>query len=68
MTDVNAPSAVQYGRCGSCDEIKHVAPDGLLHDHNSYDTSGTAPVAIRCPGSGTRPVDLGAECRVDLLR
>jgi hypothetical protein len=58
--DVDSSPAVQYGRCAHCDEIKHVGPDGVLLDHNTYDTTGTAPVAVRCPGSGTRPTDSGA--------
>jgi hypothetical protein len=59
MTDGNQSPVVLYGRCAYCDEIKHVTPDGVLHDHNTYDTTGTAPVAVRCPGSGTRPTDFG---------
>ena len=57
MTNVNGFPPAQYGRCGSCEEIKHVAPDGVLHGHNRYQMRGTALVTVRCPGSGTHPVD-----------
>jgi hypothetical protein len=53
--DTNLPT--RYGRCGECEELKHVTPEGVVHEHNSYFTRGTALVASRCPGSGSRPVD-----------
>jgi hypothetical protein len=53
-THINLP--VAYGRCGDCDELKHVTPEGVVHEHNRYHTRGTALIASRCPGSGGRPV------------
>jgi hypothetical protein len=47
----------RYGRCGDCGELKHVTPEGVVHEHNSFRTRGTELVATRCPGSGDRPVD-----------
>ena len=57
MTDLQIDSSAGYGRCGDCNELKHVTPDGVVHVHNRYRTSGTTLVALRCPGSGSRPVD-----------
>jgi hypothetical protein len=52
---INPPA--RYGRCGDCGELKHVTPEGVMHEHNRYGTRGTSLVASRCTGSGSRPVD-----------
>jgi hypothetical protein len=46
-----------YGRCSSCDEIKRIAADGTVHEHNRYDGQGTSVAVIRCPGSGRPPLN-----------
>jgi hypothetical protein len=58
MTDSNPTSAARYGWCGGWDEIKNVTADGVVQAHNHYRSSGTTVVALRCPGSGSSPVDL----------
>jgi hypothetical protein len=50
-----------YGRCGGCHEIKHVADDGIVREHNRYDGDGTSAAAVRCPGSGRPPLDADPE-------
>jgi hypothetical protein len=46
-----------YGRCSDCNEIKHVTADGIVAEHNQYDSEGTAVAVVRCPGSGREPLD-----------
>jgi hypothetical protein len=46
-----------YGRCSGCREIKHVAADGTVDDHNRYDSEGTSVAIVRCPGSGRPALD-----------
>ncbi len=60
MSDVGRTVTPGYGRCGGCDQIKHVAPDGVVQVHNSYSANGTALVTVRCSGSGAPPVDLAS--------
>jgi hypothetical protein len=47
----------RYARCADCDEIKGLAADGMLHDHNRFRADGTSVAVARCPGSGRRPRD-----------
>jgi hypothetical protein len=60
MSEVRRTVTPGYGRCGGCDQIKHVAPDGIVQVHNSYSADGTALVIVLCPGSGAPPVDLAS--------
>jgi hypothetical protein len=46
-----------YGRCSGCNEIKLLTADGTVAGHNRYDTAGTSVAVLRCPGSGSPPVD-----------
>lgn len=58
MTHETAPlRRSRYGRCDGCGQLKHVAPDGVLYDHNRYRVHGTSVAVVRCTGSGARPVE-----------
>ncbi|WP_214367124.1 hypothetical protein [Pseudonocardia sp. H11422] len=61
--EVRAParSHPHYGTCGRCGLLKHVTPDGVLHDHNRYRARGTVVTAQRCPGSGERYLERTAD-------
>jgi hypothetical protein len=50
-----------YRRCSGCNEIKRVAADGIVDEHNRYDGAGTSVAILRCPGSGRPPLDADRE-------
>jgi hypothetical protein len=53
MTDASSSTHPQYGTCGGCQQLKHVAADGLLRDHNRFEATGSVVSPLRCSGSGT---------------
>ena len=63
MVSVMDTSDVGYGRCGGCNELKHVTAGGTVAEHNGYDTDGTSVAVVRCPGSGRPPLDTEQEAR-----
>jgi hypothetical protein len=60
-------SRAGYGRCSGCNEIKHVAADGTVNEHNRYDSEGTSLTTVRCPGSRRPRLDPD-EAEIDLVR